>query len=134
MAEWSKKIPETDEEINEAILWMAEQGILPSDDPAVVRLRREKQLALHVDPKLMDDIRDLMAIHGAGSYKRQFKAKLKNDLSDWGNLALLIFLIVVFGGYGLVFVGFLFGWGVAIALLIFLIVVCAIIVSTVAGF
>lgn len=29
-----------------------------------------------------EDLKDLLALHGAGSFDRQFKAKLKNELSD----------------------------------------------------
>jgi hypothetical protein len=54
MAEWTKKFPETDEEIAEAIAWCRSEGILPPDTPT------KAQQTFSIDPKLMDDIRDLL--------------------------------------------------------------------------
>jgi hypothetical protein len=50
---------------------------------------------LNIDPALMDDIRDILAMHGAGSLGRQAKVHAKSWLAkNWGYF---IYAILVLG-------------------------------------
>lgn len=46
-----------------------------------------------------DDLKDFLAMHGAGSFKRQFKAHLKNDLAE--NLPWFSIFVLIAGAPGL---------------------------------